>query len=235
MLRSFPEASIRAIGHAHRTWRFQFPRPISQFADVHKSRHVEPRSGGVSFFSFSPSNRFDAFEISWVGKVSKHSNSLSIENTTAEKLFSNSSQVSRGARVCLRNMDKQGIFSGKQLTAGYEFTSYCFQKFFELSLRFIRSFTSITNLIRRLFLEHLSKWNFFTRTPIFFNLTNQITRFWSNHFALIHYIHCVFEFIPFFFNSILTLIKVCFPRFDGRVSISRLHFERFNISIFTRV
>lgn len=92
MLRSFPsEASIQAIGHAHRTWRFQFPRPISQFADVHKSRHVEPRSGGVSFFSFSPSNRFDAFEISRVGKVSEHSNSLSIENTTAEKLFSNSS------------------------------------------------------------------------------------------------------------------------------------------------
>lgn len=157
MLRSFPEASIRAIGHAHRTWRFQFPRPISQFADVHKSRHVEPRSGGVSFFSFSPSNRFDAFEISRVGKVSKHS------NTTAEKLFSNSSQVSRGAHVCLRNMDKQGIFSGKQLTAGsyllmenctrYEFTSYCFQKFFELFLRFIRSFTSITNLIRRLFFD----------------------------------------------------------------------------------
>lgn len=27
----------------------------------------------------------------------------------------------------------------------------------------------------------------------------------------------------FFFNSILTLIKVCFPRFDGRVSICILN------------
>lgn len=222
MLRSFPEASIRAIGHAHRTWRFQFPRPISQFADVHKSRHVEPRSGGVSFFSFSPSNRFDAFEISRVGKVSKHSNSLSIENTTAEKLFSNSSQVSRGAHVCLRNMDKQGIFSGKHLTAGYEFTSYCFQKFFELSLRFIRSFTSITNLIRRLFFDPRTslKVKFF-HSNTFFNLTNQITRLWSNHFALIHYIHCVFEFIPFFFQFDFDFDQSLFPPFRR----SRINFS----------
>lgn len=217
MLRSFPEASIRAIGHAHRTWRFQFPRPISQFADVHKSRHVEPRSGGVSFFSFSPSNRFDAFEISRVGKVSKHS------NTTAEKLFSNSSQVSRGAHVCLRNMDKQGIFSGKQLTAGsyllmenctrYEFTSF---DLFVPSLRSLTWFVGYSSI-----LEHLSKWNFFTRTPPFFNLTNQITRLWSNHFALIHYIHCVFEFIPFFFQFDFDFDQSLFPPFRR----SRINFS----------